>query len=92
MTQTAFTGDRFDEVIEIFKDMSTSDDFETLLTLPAYERIGRNTSTDILSSSESFPWRPAPAVAGAEFATTGPKKAKLYRRSRLENGLLANRI
>ena len=35
----AFTGGRFPEAIEIFTAMTTADDFETFLTLPAYERI-----------------------------------------------------
>jgi len=35
----AYNGGRFPEAIEIFRQMATADDFETFLTLPAYERI-----------------------------------------------------
>ncbi len=35
----AFDGGRFDEAIEIFKEMTTAVEFETFLTIPAYERI-----------------------------------------------------
>ena len=34
-----FTGGRFDDAIRLFADLSTADDFEEFLTLPAYSLL-----------------------------------------------------